>query len=220
MEWNEYPTYWLNTASQGSDQWHIEHLRRLTASKFGTAIGKKSNVTPLSLAHHIANASFDPTADRTKFSAQHGVVTESKARQWYCYTRKVRVKEVGFAVPKWEPRIGTSVDGEVEGTDGILEIKAPFQVYPPLNEHMNKIKNGWKPQPFYHAHIWETHYAQMQGGMKIMNKSWCDYIVFATESNLAYVERIPFDQQYWDAVLWPGIKNFLDNILDPLLTHE
>lgn len=154
--------------------------------------------------------------DRNK---RHGVITEPKAREWYCKTRGVIVKEVGLSVPKWEPRIGASLDGDIVDSDGIIEIKSPLQMYESLTNHMAKINTGWRPPSFYHAHIREIHYAQMQGSMKITGKKWCDYIVFATQSNLSYVERVPFNKKYWDEVLWPGVTYFLNNIMEPLIAE-
>jgi hypothetical protein len=220
VHWIEFPTYWLNVGAQDSDMWHTEHLRRLISSKFGAALGKNFDITPQTMAQRIATATFDPQEDRSEIVDQHGIITVKKARQWYCQTRNVKVREVGFAVPKWEHRIGTSVDGEVDGNDGIIHIKTPSEMYEALVDHMNRIKSGWKPPPFYHVHIREAHYMQMQGAIKIMNKNWCDFIVFSTKSNLSYVERIYFNQKYWDTVLWPGIRHFLQNILDPCLASS
>ena len=194
--------------------WHAHRKFRLTVSNFGGAIGKSSFCSPMEIAIDITN--IKPKTTSAKFAMQHGVVTEPKARDWYCKTRNVEVQEVGLAVPKWEPRIGASLDGEV-GPDGIIEIKSPLVMYEPLQNHMIKINTGWRPPPFYHGHIWDTHYAQMQGGMKITGRKWCDYIVYATESNRSYVERIYFNQQYWDNELWPGVQNFLNNIMEPLI---
>ena len=217
--WIDCGEYWLNTAPQGSDPWHKNRKFRLTASNFGGAIGKSNFCTPMDIGMDITNIKAKSFSDRSKFVMQHGVATEPQARDWYCRTRNVQVVEVGLAVPKWEPRIGASLDGDVIGTDGMIEIKSPLEMYEPLRNHMAKIGTGWRPPPFYHSHIWESHYAQMQGGMKITGKKWCDYIVYATQSNLSYVERVPFNQKYWDETLWPGIQNFLDNVMEPLIAE-
>lgn len=216
-EWEDRGTYWLSKSPQGTNIWHSCRKFRLTASNFGAAIGKSIFTSPLDIALDIANIKPKSFTDENKAVMKHGVDTEPKAREWYSHHFKVQVREVGLAVPKWEVRIGASVDGEVLGTNGIIEIKSPLEMYRPLQEHKKKIENGWKPPPFYHKHIWETHYAQMQGCMKITNKDWCDYIVYATKSNLCYTERIYFNEEYWDKILWPGIRNFLDNILEPLI---
>lgn len=215
--WKDCGEFWLNGAIQGSADWHVNRKRRLTASNFGAAIGKSKFSSPMDVAMEIAGLKKKEFDEKSKFVMQHGVKTEPIARDWYCNSRGVRVEEVGLAVPKWEPRIGASLDGDVIGTDGVIEIKSPLQMYAPLDSHTKKIESGWIQPVFYHDHIWETHYCQMQGGMKITGKNWCDYIVYSTESNRAYVERIPFNQEYWDTTLCPGIKNFLDNILSPLI---
>lgn len=218
--WKDCEKYWLNIAPQGSEAWQLNRKFRLTASNFGGAIGKSKFSSPIDIALDVTNFKPRNSSEHSKFIAQHGVKTEPEARNWYCRTRKVKVVEVGLAVPKWEPRIGASLDGDVIDTDGIIEIKSPLEMYKPINEHMEKIKRGWKPSPFYHEHIWESHYAQMQGSMKITGKKWCDYIIYATKSNRAYVERIPFNLTYWNTILWPGIVNFLDNIMEPLIATD
>lgn len=216
-QWMDCNTYWLNTSPQGSDEWHNQRKYRVTASNFGAALGQSSYCSMIELAMDITKLKPKSFPNRGKLVKQHGIVTEPEARDWYSSSRGVEVVEVGLAVPKWEPRIGASLDGDVVGTDGIIEIKSPLQMYDPLNEHMRKINAGWRPPPFYHSHIWDTHYAQMQGGMKITNKKWCDYIVYAKQSNRVYVERIPFNEKYWEEELWPGLQTFLDTYMEPLI---
>ena len=203
---------------QGTSEWDINHRWRLTSRNFCAAIGKSNFTTPAQVASDIINP-VHLVVDK-RFAQLHGIRTEPEARDWYCNTRKVVVEEVGLAVPKWEPRLGTSIDGDVMGTDGMIEIKSPYEMYKPLRDHIAKIENGWTPPKFYHSHIWESHYAQMQGSMKIINKKWCDYIVYATESNLSYVERVFFDQTYWDTVLLPGIQSFFNNHMEPLIALQ
>lgn len=218
--WEDRGDYWLNKASQTSDIWRKNHINRLTASNFGNVTSAEELCTLSELALHLTNLKPFKKADLVKINKMHGVKTEPEARNWYCKRFKVKVVEVGLAVPKWEPRIGASLDGEVVGTDGMIEIKSPLEMYKSLQDHINKINSGWKPSPFYHNHIWNSHYAQIQGSLKITNKKWCDYVVYATKSNKVYVERIYFDQVYWNTILWPCIKSFLDNVLEPIISKN
>lgn len=215
--WVDCGTYWQNIAPQGSDEWIKERFRRLTTSNFGAAAGRSAHCSKIDLAMDIAGIKYKSFPDRGKLCKGHGTVTEPEARDWYCRTRNVEVVEVGLAVPKWEPRIGTSLDGQVRGVKGAIEIKSPFTMYENLDNHIAKIKTGWRPPPFYHEHIYDTHYYQMQGGMKITGNEWCDYIVFATQSNRVYVERVPFNPRYWDETMWPEITSFLDEYMEPLI---
>jgi hypothetical protein len=207
--WIDHKSYWLNISPLESHDCYQKF--RLTASSFGTVI-KKSNLSNEIAMTLMNNKQFDLNIKQTG-------VKESKPQDWYCLTRNVQVDEVHLVVPKWEPRI-CALNLNILGTDGIINIKNPVVMYDSLNNHMDKIDTGWRPPPFYHSHIREAYYAEIQGTMKITEKSFCDFIVYSSESNLSYVERIPFDQVYWDNILWPKIQNFLDNVMEPLVVEH
>lgn len=231
-KWKDCGTYYLSLADQRSEDWHksrkvwyekigddLKKRYRLTASNFGAAIGKSKypGSEPLDIALSITDLKPKIFTDKAKFVMQHGVVTEEPARNWYMKEYNVEVKEVGLAIPKWDFRIGGSVDGDILNSDGIIEIKCPLTMYRPLQIHTDKIKRGWIPPNFYHDHISESHYAQMQGCMKITNKKWCDYIVYVTTDKTVYVERVKFDEKYWNEILYPGINEFFEKVLNPLV---
>jgi len=222
-DWIDKGTYWLNIHPQCSPQWHgtKEKLHLVTASNFGAVIGDSKFKTPDQLAEYISGYKKQEFSDKSIQVMEHGVKMEPWARQWYIQTYQVEVREVGLAVPKWYPKIGCSLDGEVIGPngelDGMIEIKSPLHMYKPLIEHSSRIKAGWQPPPHYHDHIWKTHYAQMQGCMAIMNKKWCHYVVFSTEDKEVYQERIYFNREYWEKILFPGLYNFIENKLEPLI---
>ena len=58
--------------------------------------------------------------------------------------------------------------------------------------------------------ITPSHYDQMQGGMAICGKGWCDYLVYDCGTGQMYAERVPFDKVYWDEVLYPSLVRFLE----------
>lgn len=215
--WIDMGSYWLNNSPQGSDCWY--HLReyRLTASNFGTAIGKSTFTTPIKLAEEMAGLSQKVVSLYSQDIMRHGTETEEPARNWYSRARGAEVRELGLAIPKWDTRIGASLDGEVIGNPGMIEIKCPDKIYRGLIEHLRRMENGWNPPTGYHDHIYDTHYCQMQGGMVITNKEWCDYVVYATESKQVFTDRLSFNRSFWDYELYPGICSFLDEKLYPLL---
>lgn len=217
QRWEDKGDYYLNLAPQGSPEWHEARKNRLTASNFGAAVGRSNFSTPMEVAMDITGIKDKTFTESSKIAMQHGVITEPVARDWYCRTRNVVVDEVGLAVPKWEPRIGASLDGDIRGTDGIIEVKSPRTMYKPLATHYSRLQGGWVPPPLYHSHIWDTHYDQMQGAMRVTNKKWCDYIVYATDSGRSYVERVQFNEAYWNENLWPKIQNFLDTMIEPII---
>lgn len=252
-------------------------------SSFNKALAKLDNM-PLNTSSIVA--SYDPRAiegnnendttenqdfliPKPKYTprqTQHGVITETPARDWYIEKTRAKVKEVGMLIPKWDIRIGSSPDGLVEivypnpeyisdceediqeysnsdtyansnrsfgggeginerneenedlgqvvrptiTEEGLLEIKCPERPYWPLDQHMIKINEGFKPPPLYHDHIYSRHYCQMQGTEAITQRSWCDYVVYCNVApyNCVYNERLPFNQDFWNQV-YIGLKEFM-----------
>jgi hypothetical protein len=68
--------------------------------------------------------------------------------------------------------------------------------------------------------IWNSHYDQMQGGMAILGVPWCDYLVYAIDEKRLYSNRIPFNQNHWNNILYPKLKGFLQKDLFPLIEHH
>jgi hypothetical protein len=217
--WMDKGTYFLNNFEQGTDGWKKARNFRLTASNFGYAVGLSNfeGTSPIEVGMDITKIRSKVFSDKSIEVMAHGTRTEPKVRDWYSKQIKKNIVEVGLAVPKWEVRIGGSLDGDIEGTDGCIEIKCPQKMYQPLVEHAQKLDKGWEPPKFYHEHIWATHYAQMQGCMKITNKKWCHYIVYCQASEQFFQDHVEFNADYWDNFLYPKIQFFLDNILEPLI---
>lgn len=215
--WEDKGDYWFNSNKQCEIEWRAIKKFRLMTSNFGAALGKNSFFTALEIGMDITDVKPKHITGQHKISKRHCIITKPIARDWYRIRRKTNINVLGLAVPKWELRIGASGYGDIENTNGIILIKCPREMYKPLRIHMNRINSGWNAPRFYHSHIWDSHYAQIQGNLKILGKDWCDYIVYATCSDLVYVERIQFNQQYWDNELWPGLKFFFDNIFEPLI---
>jgi len=133
-------------------------------------------------------------------------------RTWYADLDKVAVQETGLLVPKWDDRLGSSPDGLV-GDKGIVEFKAPRQLYEAYEQHMERLATGWRPEPLYHDHIQPRHYAQMQGTLTISRREWCDYVIYDSRTGMIYCERIPLNQPYWRDDLYPGIESFFTTAL-------
>ena len=228
--WLDRGTYWLNTAPQSSPIW--KDLRkispnniRVTCSNFGTAVGHSKFKTPEELADEMVGLKEAKVTTESRRVMDIGIAMEPIARNYYSTKYKVPVRELGLAVPKWDHEIGGSVDGEVveynngkEILNGMIEIKCPETLYKPLKLYTNKISQGFKINN--HNHIWPTHYDQMQGCMAICNKKWCDYVVFVKPEDTVFVQRIPFNAEYWKNELYPGIRHFIDNILKPRIKKK
>lgn len=217
-EWIDNKTYWTSVSSQGTPIWH-KLRKRLTASNLSTAIGHSPypDNTPYNLALEYIGIRKKIIPVYNQKLIDDGIKNEPIVRDWYARTRNVTVKETGLSIPKWDYRIGASLDGEIVGTDGIIEIKCPQKVYNPLRKHFESISHGWEIPPFYHDHINITHYDQIMMGLAVCNKVWCDYVVCGLQEKIVYVDRVYFNIHYWDNVLYPGINNYFTNILEPLM---
>lgn len=200
----------MNVWKQGDRNWFEARRFRFTTSKFGLLLDKNPNLRDL--ANEMLYETYE-SFNQASAHNTHGITTEPVARIRYGLETRTTVVEVGLAVPKLDPRIGSSSDGEVE--DGEVEIKCPDRMYKKLKEHHEKLRAGWIPPKFYHDHIYDTHYAQIQGTLKVKGKSWCDYFVYCTYGNILYLERIYFNEEYWND-LYPKVVHFLDNVFEPM----
>ena len=55
--------------------------------------------------------------------------------------------------------------------------------------------------------------SQIQGQMAIGSHNWCDFIVYTSKG--INVQRIKFDQHFWENELRPKLKSFYDLCLGP-----
>ncbi len=199
-DWLEFDTYWVSKHQQYSPQWfNLREKNILTASNFGNASGHGYEA-PDVLAYRLKNKISIPQNK----AMQHGTNTEHLARKWYCERFNVEIIERGLAIPKWYTKIGASTDGEIINSEGLIEIKCPQKMYKKL------VTNTQLP---IHERIVMSHYDQIQGSLAILNKKWCDYIVFSTGDNQVYVEKIHFDDVYWNNDLFPKLKLFVEKNL-------
>src|SRR6056297_92094 len=207
--WEEYDTYWISNHEQASKEWFDTRKYRITGSNYGAAINHSNFSTPQETMKIVAGFYAKTFSDESLSNMRHGRETEPIARDWYEKSKNCKVIERGIAIPKWNKYMGSSVDGEVIGQNGIIEIKCPKRMYRPLLE---KSQSGITYDKYYHKHIWDSHYDQMIGNMAVMNKEWCDYIVYSTFDSKVYLERIYFNEKYWNEVLYPGLKFFIEQL--------
>ena len=189
----------IRKLKQGSPEWLSARRLRLTASNFGTAVGHNPWKSPDDLVDDMLFEKFKGN-DATRW----GNDKEAIARNLYILKKKAAMSEhlnvslnsVDFQVFEtglhvWDECswLAASPDGLVRenGDVGLLEIKCPFslKLYPKV--------------PDYYTD-------QIQGIMGILGCSWCDFVVW-TPSAMS-IERVPFDQKYWQEQLLPALKDF------------
>jgi len=197
MSWINRTHYWEHTAPQDDPDWLRARIFKTTTSTSAGMAGRSTFKTVLEQAAIISGNEefFDEESIKLM---NHGKKFESKARNWYANKTGYNIIERGLCVPHWDFRLGASVDGDIENTDGIIEIKCPSKMYAPLQQYIDQVGIGWKPPKNYYEHIYPSHFDQMQQGMKILGKKWCEYIVYSVSDGAIFTQTIPFNETYWN----------------------
>lgn len=224
-KWKEYPTFWEYTAPQHDENnnanldWLAVKYCRVSGTGCGYIMGhgyeKNKSLQDCALEFcGIQKKEFTPEA---LSRMNHGTINEDVARKLYEQKHNVTVSELGFVIPKWNPYIGISPDGCVDQPDnngiyGNIEIKCPQKMYPAYLNYMNQEN----PNPYDYSHIWKSHFDQMQWGMGIMGRGWCDYIVVDTFKELYYDQRVIFNQSYFNE-MYAKVCQFIETYIKSLV---
>ena len=183
---------------QGTPAWHEARRGIITASEIGKMVTKAGkfadNDSSRGLIAEKAAQRITGHIDETPttFAMQRGHDDEAEARD--IYSERVHpVDEVGFVVRRfYDFRLGYSPDGLV-GNDGLIEVKSRKQKF-----QMQDASKATLPDDFK---------AQVQAGMMISGRPWCDFISFpACGGGMMMVLRVDADVEYQDRLLEVAIK--------------
>lgn len=160
---------------QRTDEWRQLKVGKLSASKAeaimkprGLGVGGRTLALELMAERLIGDADVNFVTE----AMQHGIDMEYPAREIYERTNNVKIEEVGGI------ELGDlwySPDGLV-GNDGLIEIKAPGR-----KKHMDNLT--WNECPVDHK-------AQIQFGLFVSGRKWCDFISFNPEFPDKYAMKI------------------------------
>lgn len=177
---------------QGTDEWHAIRRGIVTASVVGKLITPKT-VKPAAndtsrglLAQLVAERITGFTESVYPNAAmQRGTLDEPYARAIYSENVQA-VTETGFMIrDDWGFQIGYSPDGLV-GDDGLIEIKSRDQ----------KIQL----RTFLDDEVPLENIAQIQCGLLVSGRKWCDYVSYSGGMPL-YVKRVLPDPKWHAAIL-------------------
>lgn len=187
---------------QGTAEWHQARSGVITASCFGDAISRLSRVSGKRKAGDPSGASDKYAADlaierisKKPYGApvkawvlDRGHEMEALARMHYEARTGYMANEAGLVLTD-DRLFGYSTDGFV-GDDGLIEIKAPIDSL--------KIVEVMDGDIAEYMH-------QMQGGMWITGRKWCDFIMYVPDLANAgkdlYVRRVMRDDAFIDAMV-------------------
>lgn len=177
---------------QGSDDWLDARRGIVTASVVGQLI-TPSTVKPASndrsraLVHQLVAERVSGWVEPTYTSPDmwRGIESEPIARDLYS-EKYAPVTECGFMVrTEGDWTLGYSPDGLV-GEDGLIEVKAPRP-----KTHVSTVLADQVPA--YHA-------AQIQAGLLVSGRQWCDYISFCGGLPM-WTKRVRPDERWQEAIV-------------------
>jgi hypothetical protein len=194
---------------QGSDEWLAARAGLVTASTVGQLITPKTikpavndysrGLTATLVAERITG---HVESMQVSQAMLRGQLDEPYARDAYSehYAEAI---EVGFLVrDDWDFKIGFSPDGLV-GDEGLIEIKSRAQ-----KKHLQTILADEVPL---------ENLAQIQCGLLVSGREWCDYVSFCSGMPL-YVKRVLPDPKWHEAII-EAVAFFEDNAADMLKTY-
>lgn len=178
---------------QGTDEWHEVRRGIVTASVMHALVSSSTlhvskgetakSIHRLLAAERITNFT-EPTA--TSRDMERGNLDEPYARDLYSETH-ASARTAGFMVRTFDGfKIGYSPDGLV-GDDGLIEIKSRAQ-----KKHLEVV--------LHEDDVPAENMAQMQTGIMVMGRAWCDYVDY-TGGMALYVKRVYPDPAWQQAII-------------------
>lgn len=174
----------IHTVDQKSEAWH-----KLRLGRFGSTDANTVSVAGAGLKTLCYQKASEIMIGRipetyTNADMERGIAFEPTARIAYKIQQGVEVQEVGYVtLDEW---VGASPDGVVED-EGLIEIKCPNDYKFVKFLHEKKAK-GIKA-------IEKAHYLQMQHQIYVMDRKWCDYVIFNDNIDRIEITRVERDDE-------------------------
>ena len=164
---------------QGSPEWFSARCGIPTASSFDKILdtsGKPSKQLKKYL-YQLAGEKITAKQEETYINGamQRGKEMEGEARKFYELTTSQKVVAVGFCLNE-TPDYGCSPDGLVD-KEGTVEIKCPL-----MATHVGYLIEGVLPTDYFQ---------QVQGGLLVTGRKWCDFISYYPGMKPLVVRVIP-----------------------------
>jgi len=174
-----------NDIYQRTEEWHNIRLGRVGGSessvlsvkgKSESGLGAAAFTLLYEKAYEIIQK--QPVKENiVTFAMQRGMDLEPEAIHEYELSKMVKVDQVGYILNSDYKYAGYSPDGLV-GEDGLIEVKCPGN-----SEFMRQIITNEIPKQYFF---------QMQWGMFISGRKWCDYVVYNPDYDKSpmYIDRV------------------------------
>lgn len=193
----------LIECEQGSQEWLDARCGVITASEFRNANsklnrasgGKKAGDPTEASDKYACNVAIERISGKPygapikAWTLERGHELETAARMHYEARTKEMVMESGVVLTD-DRKFGYSTDGLVEG-EGLIEIKCPVDSL--------KIADMWRTGDV------SEYIHQMQGGMWITGRKWCDFIMYVPDlegvGKDLFIKRVHRDDDFIDTMV-------------------
>ena len=188
---------------QGTNEWHLLRLGKVTASRITDVLSKGKSGESAGRKNYrmelvVQRLTGLPGESFTSAAMEHGVLTEPKARFAYEAEKQQFVEQVAFVDHPSIKWFGCSPDGLVN--DGLIEIKCPNST-----THIEYLTDQKPPAKYI---------PQMQCQMAVTGRQWCDFVSFdlrMPDGLDFFVVRLERDQEYIEA-MEAEVKKFLSEV--------
>jgi putative phage-type endonuclease len=167
---------------QGTEEWYQARLGKVTASNFAKVLSKGETRKTYMLQLVAERLTGEKQDTYTNAAMEWGTEHEPQARATHEFVKDIEVKEIGFCLLNDD--VGYSPDGFI-GDNGLAEYKCPN-----TTTHLNWVLAGRLPA---------KHKAQVQGGMWITEREYCDFVSFdprITGTANLFICRVERDEEY------------------------
>ena len=188
---------------QGSNDWHLLRLGKVTASRVADVLSKGRSGESASRKNYrtelvVQRLTGQPGESFTNAAMEWGTATEPMARVAYEVEKQQFVEQVAFVDHPSIEWFGCSPDGIVG--DGLIEIKCPNS-----STHIEYLTDDKPPAKYV---------PQMQCQMAVTGAKWCDFVSFdprLPEDLQLFVVRLERDDEYIEA-MEAEVKKFLSEV--------
>ena len=230
----------IEAATRGqsaSELWYAMRNGRLTSSRFGEILHRRSSTSSRRLVKDIMG--YGGPMKSLSPAMRWGKDNEDNAHQRYIHDRALvgeamTVTSSGLHLMADKSYLGASPDGLVLCTNvdtlcnGCLEVKYPYgidgSVTIELSPHGIVEKFGDKffmktreDGSLYLPHD-HKYYAQVQGQMAILGIEWCDFVVYSNGEIV--IDRILADLNYWDHLSEKLEQFYVQHVIPEVLSGK
>lgn len=166
---------------QGTREWYDARAGIVTCSRLQDVLTGGKGITRRKYIYHLVSE-IQTGKSQDKLKGEHlerGKRLEPHARELYEVRTENLIQEVGFCLDD-SLKLGYSPDG-LAGESGLIELKtklAPLQIE---ILYENKLPSEYK--------------AQVQGGLLVTGREWCDFCTYSPDLDL-FILRVYPDLEY------------------------